>query len=756
MKRTISILSMALLTTMAAAHVVEPMADTPFVQEYHEPHSIEKGGAGDDVRAVAVDGSGTVWAATRGGVYMLIDGQWQRHPEVTQGQTFSVCPAGDTVYVGAWDGVYVASLEGAEKVDAFDAPIGVVGPGPDGAVVALGPLGSWLGDDGKWRAMDADWSWAIRDVAVGVDDTLWIATGMGLYNLRSTGLRRFFEPEDIFSGSVNGVAFAPDGRLWAGSWGGITVLENEVCVDQITGEDGLPNWDVRSMDFAPDGTMWAGTAMGVARFRDSDPDWFARNNGSNWSLRHSKRWLLSDDVRDIAFSPDGTAWIATSAGVSAIKRRTMTLAEKADYYLRICRDRHVRAPGLTEKIWYPDPDDLTKWVPRDDDNDGEYTSNYLMAEALRYAVTKAPDAKANADEAYGALEFLQKVTETDGFFARSVVPSDWTSMADMNETYTAEDVASRLIGDPRWKPVEERWRLSSDGKWYWKGDTSSDELNGHLMGYFFYYDLVADEEQKKRVAEHVGNIIDHLLKNNYTLTDPIDGKRTRWGVWTPEVLLEDPDWWVESKINVFELLAYMRIAYHVTGKDKYLREYHKLLDKYEFEEIMRRPKAHRRSEWSHIDDGMIAELAPCLMMTETDPELRAIYLEGITWSYQMVKHDQNPFFDFSYAAVGGKDFPLRAGVEFLRDQPLDLRQWVVDNSQRDDINYVRKPMQEPLQTSRMLPPSERGVMRWDKNPWAVVSGDFSDPQGRLESNGVFWLLPYWMGRYFGYIAPPAE
>jgi hypothetical protein len=327
-------------------------------------------------------------------------------------------------------------------------------------------------------------------------------------------------------------------------------------------------------------------------------------------------------------------------------------------------------------------------------------------------------------------------------------------MADMNEEYTPEDVASRLIRDPRWKPMEKRWRLSSDGKWFWKGDTSSDELIGHLMGYYFYYELAADEAQKKRVAKHVDRIMSHVIRNNYTLTDPEDGKPTRWGVWTPETLYGDPDWWVERHINSFEMLAFLRIAYHVTGDAKYMREYEEFLHKHDYLGIMRRPKAHRRSEWSHIDDGMIAELAPCLMQTETDPELRATYMEGITWSYRMVEHDQNPFFNFSFGMIGGKNFHLEESVEFLRDQPLDLRQWVVDNSTREDIALVRKPMQEPLQTSRMVPPSERGVMRWDKNPWAVISGDFTDPDGRLESSGNFWLLPYWMGRYCGFIKAP--
>ena len=63
------VLSICLATTQAFA--ADAIEDVPFVQEYHEPYPIEPGGPGDDVRAVAVDGAGTVWAATRGGVWAL-------------------------------------------------------------------------------------------------------------------------------------------------------------------------------------------------------------------------------------------------------------------------------------------------------------------------------------------------------------------------------------------------------------------------------------------------------------------------------------------------------------------------------------------------------------------------------------------------------------------------------------------------------------------------------------------------------------
>jgi hypothetical protein len=76
------------------------------------------------------------------------------------------------------------------------------------------------------------------------------------------------------------------------------------------------------------------------------------------------------DVRGIAFDADGTAWIATRTGVSAIKRRSMTLEQKADELMRAVVARHIRPPGLVERCHLTTPGDLNSWKPMDTDNDG--------------------------------------------------------------------------------------------------------------------------------------------------------------------------------------------------------------------------------------------------------------------------------------------------------------------------------------------------------------------------------------------------
>ena len=305
---------------------------------------------------------------------------------------------------------------------------------------------------------------------------------------------------------------------------------------------------------------------------------------------------------DIAFAGDGTAYVATAGGLSILKQKKMTLAEKAEHYERLVRERHVRPPGLVEHCILKKPGDLSSHAPTDTDNDGLFTGLYVGAESFRYAVTGDPEAAKNAREGYRAMEFLQTVTDTPGFVARTVIPSDWGHMADRNRTFTPQQVAAEAIQNPRFKRVENRWRKSADGKWIWKGDTSSDEISGHYFAYGVYYDLVADEQERRRVAELVRRITDYIIDGGYTLRD-IDGEPTLWGVWAPDRLLDDPNWQPERGSNSVEILSFLAVAHHVTGDEKYEREIARLFDEKRFSELILSAQAfgplrihvHRRS-----------------------------------------------------------------------------------------------------------------------------------------------------------------
>lgn len=726
-------------------------ADAPFWQEYHEAYPLHGEGA-NDVRAVAADAAGNVYAATRAGVFVLPKGAKDWRGPLSGGRMGEAGPCYDlcvdtagTVWMAAWNGLYRStasesgenSQPGMEMVMGVDSPLLAVCVYKEG--VAAAGLGRWIyraQGHAESSQLPAECAKSVRRMLPDSGDAVWLATGMGLYRHAPDGLTLHQKSDEILSSDVYGLAFAADGVLWTGGLGGVTLYRDGQRAGQITPADGLPSAQVQAITRGPEGRMWVGTDKGVARY-----------DGQEWSLRHSRRWLLDDDVRHIAFDADGTAWIATAGGVSAIKRKQMTLAEKAEYFHIINAARHVRAPYLVERCRLPKPGDTTVWEPEDDDNDGGYTAMYLAMEAFRYAVTKDPDALDKARKAFDTLYLLQTITETPGFLARTIVPADWTRMHDANRTYSPQERADALARDPRYKPVEERWRPSADGKWFWKGDTSSDEITAHFFGWAVYYDLAADEAEQARIRDLTRRVMDHIIDGGLVLLDT-DGTHTRWGVWAPERLNKDPEWTPERGINSAEILSYLKTARHITGDERYQQVYEHLIREHGYAENARHAKTYEPAWRTHIDAELLAFTYPGLLRYETDPELLAIYRESLDNWYEGLRNEQNAFVNMIYAWLTGKDPEAAATFFMLHDTPLDLVNWVVDNRWREDLSLQREPILENIQTSRLVPPSERGVIRWDKNPWSAVQGD----GGHSEWAPTFWLMPYWMARHLGCLA----
>jgi hypothetical protein len=722
---------------------IAAIPDLSFTQEYHIPYAIGELPEANDVREVLVDDDQNIWAATKAGLFKLKRGEsdWQKVYPASQNHSFYSLTKDENgnVLAGGWNGVFICKNNSVEKIDGINEPISAMACNGN-KVLALGPKGQWYIKNGQAEKTKFYCSANVQNITPSDMGGFWISTSVGLFH-HGGGKELFYQnAADLLSAYIVDAAYTKCGQLWIGSLGGITVYEDGFRTKTYHPKDGIPSAEVTCVASSPNGVMWVGTTKGATRF-----------NGESWSVRHSRRWLLSDDVRDIKFDKEGTAWIATANGISAIKKRKMTLDSKSNYFQRILEARHTREPGLTEKCLFTIPGDTTTWGPRDDDNDGEYTGMYLAMESYRYAVTKSPKALTNAKKAFRGLRFLQEITETDGFFARTVIPSTWTRMFDPNKEYTEEQWADRLVHNARDKYVPELWRPSSDGKWLWKGDTSSDEMTGHMYGYLHYFDFAADENEKKEIAKHVCKIVDYLIKHNYNFVD-IDGRHTKWGVWSPDQLMGDPDWSPERYINSVEILSYLKLAYHVSGKKKYQQEYEKLLYEHNYVENITKAKHYNPAFRTHIDDELLAITYPCLLHHENDPELKALYRESVENWYRGLRQDQNAYFNFLYSAMLGKKMDLMVSVESLKDASIDLVQWRIDNTQREDLDLVRFPELEAWQTSRLVPPSERCMMRLDKNPWLAVQGD----GGYSESDGVWYLLPYWMGRYYGYIESPGD
>ncbi len=652
------------------------------------------------------------------------------------------------IYLGTWKGLYMMEDNKIKKAESLGIiPISVVKV-KDSKIIIGSPEGIWVREgNGDWEKIDRPIPRSIRDIAVDSHGNIWIATEIGLICLQDKQeITHYKHNEDLFSeaqperelisNNLSSVCIKKD-ELWVGGLGGITVLKNGKVIRKYLHKD-FPGAMITKIVYDEvSGKIWIGTNNGLVCLPEDDI--------KNKMVFRSARWLLDDEVRDIFVCKD-EIYVSTSKGISRLTISKKTLAEKAAYFEKVAQERHTREPGIVEYCNLHIPGDLSTWEPGDDDNDGGYTNMYLAGLSLQYAVTKDEQVRQRAKQIFKAIVFLEEVTELPGFIARTVVPSDWTQVRDSNEEISHQRRALMRVQDPRYKPVEVRWRKSRDGKWLWKGDTSSDEITAHFFGWAIYYDLCADDEDKQTLQSLVARVMDKIIADGYVLKD-IDGTHTRWGVWAPERIKHDPDWSNERGINALEILSYLKAAYHITGNEKYQKEYEHLLIEENYASLVKKAKNYGPSSRTHIDDELLAFTYPALFRYEKEEHWLEIYRESIQHWYKGIENENSPLFNFIYAWCMGNDPHLDKSIETLREIPYDLINWTVDNRAREDIHLVREPILEVIQTSRLLSPRETGVIRWDKNRWEAIQGD----GGKTEWAPTFYLFPYWLGKYLGLI-----
>lgn len=504
-----------------------------------------------------------------------------------------------------------------------------------------------------------------------------------------------------------------DGSILSGSAHGIVRRNTDGTLEPFPSNRILPQHEITVL--AQQGThlFWFGTRHGAIRYH-------AQENRSSIQYFAGKRWLPADDVTAIGF--EGAAvWIATSSGLSRIEFKTMTLGEKARWFEERVRSRHVRH-GLTASSHLRIAGDLSSNQTVSSDNDGLWTALYLAAECFRYKVTGNAEAREFARQALEALMRLESITSISGFPARSFI---------------------RVGVEER--PRDGEWHRTADGQWEWKGDTSSDEVVGHYLAYAAYYDLVAGESERQQIRAVVERITSHIVDHGYHLIDT-DGKPTRWGWWAPDEIWAVAD---ETGLRALHLLSHLRVAAHITGNSKFKTAYDDLVARHRYALLTRNQKINVPGHVNHSDDELAFLSYYPLLLYERDPQLRKIFLESLERSWQIERPERNPLWNFIYAiGSGSKAFDAAASLETLQQIPTDLINWDVYNSHRLDIE--RAPAADRFgqaQSLTALPVDERPLTKWNGNPYALDGGN----GGRSEDDGSFFLLAYWMGRYYGLI-----
>ncbi len=481
----------------------------------------------------------------------------------------------------------------------------------------------------------------------------------------------------------------------------------------LNGRDGLCYEDTTCVadGFAQD--YWVGTMKGAIRVVDGEFQFFGH-----------ERWIPHDKVNDIVCG-DNVVYIATDGGLGVIEYEPYTLFKKAAWYEKWMDQWEQKRLGFVHNLVWDE--DEQKYVRFLSDNDGGWVSHYLDALCFKYAVTKDPAVREAAVDVFRSLKWCEEISGIDGFPARSI--------------YAVGENGVKAKTGSGGLPAE--WNKTEDGKFEWKGDTSSDEVDAHIFATTLFIELVAQGKEKEAAQEHLHRIVSHIIRNGWTLHDK-DGKPTRWARWDPEYL-QRPYGFQARGLNGMEAFNYVVSTYALTGDPKFKEAKQQLID-WEYHHQSLRQKLVFPFV-THFDDRLAFYSYYPLLRYETDPYLRSIFRRSLERSWEVKRNEHETWFNYVYAALTGNECDNEISVKYLREWPLDCIAYPYTNSHRHDLQN-ETPERNYVADYNPRHPREQGPKRWDSNVLSLDGGG----HGVHEPTG--WLDAYWMGRYYGLITPP--
>lgn len=265
----------------------------------------------------------------------------------------------------------------------------------------------------------------------------------------------------------------------------------------------------------------------------------------------------------------------------------------------------------------------------------------------------------------------------------------------------------------------------------YKGDTSSDEVIGHLFIYKIAYDILGaeDPEMKELITTTVEKFAQHLVDNSYCLTEAT-GQPTTWGKYNRAYLHNGQNVGGGALQSAVVLSAF-KLAAYMTGDKKWEDEYRMaaLDPAYEYAQVMTqywdrykmaileyaasaspiipfilRPfmeteiiKVIYRMIINYSDEEMAMLAFYLLFQMEDDETLLTYYREAINqwWRYSM-SMSENPLwyyiYQLAYPNEEKTDYYGNSLVETaawsLSRHPMDMRKYSATNKNRDDVREL--------------------------------------------------------------------
>lgn len=537
-----------------------------------------------------------------------------------------------------------------------------------------------------------------------------------------------------------------------------------------------------------DGVVWLGSSTtGLTRYAPNEP-----RKADVIQYFSAERDLVDNHVR--ALLADGhNVWVETENGVSFIEMRLMSMEEKAAMLTKetlIGIDRH----GMISHRALMRDNDITSRVPYGHcDNDGGFTAEFAIGEMMRYDVMarekgpdspEAQDAKRVALRAFEAALLLMYISgRGDGFVARSYITTseilpddglfyrkegDYAVCVETRASKRKNMVGKKIdASTPVPDRLAELYRSEgfSDSDIIYKGDTSSDEITAHFAAMYFAHKILGpdDPELDDLIQRATRSTMQHIVEHGFELWE-CDGAPTTWAKWSPRYFAT-PEGYVDACLNSAEVLMYLKVTMAILGETGIWQKAYDELLSYGYADLPAKhyDRLYQACCLQHIEpvedimygDHALATYAFWLLIDlEADPVLKQKYRDGFMSWRTSIGREHNPFSDFIYLLTCPEaqiDMDWLAEW-FLRASTSRISRSVTLCGRRDvPVRILRGGSKE---TDWLLPPDERFISKFDRNFYTYTN---QDSGGKREVDSCyFYTLPYWMGRYYGYIAPENE
>ncbi|MCE1198402.1 MAG: hypothetical protein LWW85_05490, partial [Marinilabiliales bacterium] len=434
------------------------------------------------------------------------------------------------------------------------------------------------------------------------------------------------QPEKLYCGTdITTAAADSNGKVVIGTHQGVVILPDKTLIT------GLPCQDILTISYLRS-NWWLGTSKGLIQM----------DKPGSYRYYRGGRWLTDDRVTALSEGPEQSLLVLTEKGLTQICSRSMTLAEKAQFFEKQVREKNIRYGFNCSSVRLEKSYASGQTGAQPSDN--LWTSMYLASQLYRFKATGSAEARENAMEAFEAMERLFTVTRIPGLFARSF-ERDYIVDTIREAGWEEKEL---LSGSPKsmWLPAADH------PNWTWRCTASSDQTVGQIFALTTVLELADTREWKERALTCLDNLVGYIVKNDLYLID-VDGHPTLWGKWNPKYVNAFPVCVDDRRLNSSNIIAFLQAAYHFTGKEHYRQKANELMNQYGYLENLTRPMNRigrsdadplskiLSEEWNHSDDEMYFLAYPSLYKYAFTPELQSKYKAAIADHWALEKGEGN-------------------------------------------------------------------------------------------------------------------